>query len=99
MSLDLFLLRRQVLDQLLDLVIRQRIAEGGHLFAAIVNLLRDLRFMETPSHATQVGAFVRADAIDAMTVLATLLVEHRCALFAHGFCSGMGRGCRRETAR
>src|SRR6185312_5890710 len=82
---DFFLFRRKILDQLLDFVAGQSIAEGGHLFAAVVYLLFDLRPMKMPSHSTQIGTFVGADAVDAMTVLATFLVEHGRALFAHGF--------------
>lgn len=80
----------QVGDDLCHLGIGERVSKGGHLFAAIEDLLRD--FFRRPGLVGADGGerrtFLGSDAADPVAVLASFITEEDCA----GLFVGLGCG-------
>ena len=77
----------QVSDEVLDLGVRERVGEGGHRHAAVVDLVRDLVFIHALAHELEVGASSATDARGAMAVRAAMGGEEICtALFCVRAC-------------
>jgi hypothetical protein len=64
-------------DEVLDLVRLENVAEGGHGRAAIVNLMLDLLLVQAFAHGAQVWAQVPAAAICTVAVLTSLFMKER----------------------
>jgi hypothetical protein len=66
-------------DQVLDLGIGERVCEGGHRHASIVDLVRDLLFVHALAYELEVWTSATADACRAVAMRAAMLREEFCA--------------------
>lgn len=66
---------REIFDELVNLVIVEDVVKGWHLLPTVPDLMLDLIFLQPLAHCRQRGTTNCSNAIGAMAVLTSLLLE------------------------
>lgn len=101
---DVLALGAKVGDEVVDLRGGERVGEGGHVFAAVVDLFEDLFGGHALAELLEVGADLAVAAVDAVAVGAAVGGEEFCAAGVgggRGLCCGWVKqvGCEDDNQR